>query len=658
LRPGLHQIAAAGAAGATLLLALSGLQVVYAATSSSPAVAHARILHFPKDRSLGTVFIQDASLRREITTFYHWTGDGVSDRWEQLGQAQGDVIIPSGQRVKLHVSREGWKDLSPLTALAPDDIYELCILGMGSSREEAEERGFIGARSGSAGDAIMPHVGYLTGLKILDLSLTDVTGRGLHHIEGMKSLESLRMPRFANDGGMNYVTKLTHLKRLYFGRNNVTNSGVAKLAALRDLEELALGGKRMNDAALVHLKKLPKLYYLLLWTDPENPTFADAGMVHVREIHSLRILCPFRMSSIGDEGLAHLSGMPNLERLGLFHNTKITDLGMAHVAKMKSLRQLDITHTGIGDVGAEYLQPLTDLHLLELPDGISRPATVDLLATKPHLRRLWLGGSSNGTYGDEVLEQVGKMADLESLHVGGQNISDAGMVFIAKCNKLTNLSLFYSPITNKGLGELSKLTLLEGLSIHEAKLTTSGLAQLNGLRDLKTLTLHGVTPDESFMDISGLVSLRQLTVGPIHKGEALRDEDLACLARLPNLEWFQMPWLRGISDAGLAHLAGLTKMERLGVGGEGITDAGLDHLAGMKRLDHLTISGNLTEKGLLKLQQNPNLANLTFVTPNPLGKDVTEKLMVRLPKLLMFRSGRDLQHASPQMVKAAVRKTR
>jgi len=44
---------------------------------------------------------------------------------------------------------------------------------------------------------------------------------------------------------------------------------------------------------------------------------------------------------------------------------------------------------------------------------------VDLLATKPRLRRLRINSSSNCTYGDEVLEQIGKMADLEHLAFGG-----------------------------------------------------------------------------------------------------------------------------------------------------------------------------------------------------------------------------------------------
>ena len=36
------------------------------ATVPPPSATPARILHFPRDRSLGTVYVRDASVRREI----------------------------------------------------------------------------------------------------------------------------------------------------------------------------------------------------------------------------------------------------------------------------------------------------------------------------------------------------------------------------------------------------------------------------------------------------------------------------------------------------------------------------------------------------------------------------------------------------------------
>jgi|GEM_PF-3053653 len=58
------------------------------------------------------------------------------------------------------------------------------------------------------------------------------------------------------------------------------------------------------------------------------------------------------------------------------------------------------------------------------------------------------------------------------------------------------------------------------------------------------------------------------------------------------------------------------------------------------------------------IREPANPANLTFTAPTPLSKDAPSKLMARLPKLIMFKTGPDLQHLRPHMGTAGVRKTR
>jgi Leucine-rich repeat (LRR) protein len=600
-----------------------------------------RILHFPKNRSLGWLYTQDAGLRREIESFYHWV-DGVTAEWKKIGDARGDVTIPAGQRVQLIVTPEGWKDLSPLAKLAPDDLYALSFMGTGLSPEATEERGYLPRATAIAGDQVMTHVTRLTGLKILDLHTTEIAAAGLRYIERMKSLECLFVPQKMNDAGMSHVAKVTGLKRLYFKQNNVTNRGLARLAELRELEELELGGRQINNDGLVHVSKLPKLKYLMLWGDG----FTNAGMVHVKEIRSLRTFHPVSSMRFGDEGLAQLSSLPNLERLTVNGRREIGDAGMAHIAKMKSLRQLDVTGADLSDVGAEHLQRLENLESLHLSDSLSRPALVALLATKPHLRDLRCSGSSNSTYGDEVLDQVGKMADMEDLFACGTQVSDKGMAFLTKCPKLKKLSLFGCPITNQGLAEIGKLTHLEELTTYRAKFTTSGLKQLNGLSKLREMRVSTVEADDNLMDISGLTSLRRLTLSEMpHKGRQLRDDDLACLANLKQLESLAPGY--SFTDAGLAHVAGLTRVTRLSIGGPEVTDQGLAHLSGMKDLQHLTIKGNFTDKGVLRLDRFRSLAMLFLICPEKPSEETFTKLTQRTPLLSYIEYGPDLQKMRP-----------
>jgi len=66
-----------------------------------------RIVHFPKDRHLGT-------LRLQTETGKHMS---ILDRgfdYEYFGSAKGDVSVPAGKRLILFAGQDAWKDFSPL----------------------------------------------------------------------------------------------------------------------------------------------------------------------------------------------------------------------------------------------------------------------------------------------------------------------------------------------------------------------------------------------------------------------------------------------------------------------------------------------------------------------------------------------------------------
>jgi hypothetical protein len=78
---------------------------------------------------------------------------------------------------------------------------------------------------------------------------------------------------------------------------------------------------------------------------------------------------------------------------------------------------------------------------------------------------------------------------------------------------------------------------------------------------------------------------------------------LADIGRLPRLERLHANSVR-VTDVGMAHLAGLTKLRSLGIEGTpGLTDAGLAHLAGLEQLEGLMIQGTMGIEG-------PGLAHL------------------------------------------------
>ncbi len=90
------------------------------------------------------------------------------------------------------------------------------------------------------------------------------------------------------------------------------------------------------------------------------------------------------------------------------------------------------------------------------------------------------------------------------------------------------------------------------------------------------------------------------------------DEQLAeKLEGLTKLKSLDLEWCEKITDSGLAHLKGLTKLEKLNLDGTKITDEGLAHLKGLTKLEWLHLySTAITDEGLVHLKRFSKLTHL------------------------------------------------
>ncbi len=585
-----------------------------------------RIVRFPEDRSLGALYVQDTDAERRIETFHHWI-DGTT--WESFGEARGDVPVPPRKRLWLSVGKDAWKDLSPLSRLSPDDLYRLLFSYLSP-----------GEKSTGPDDRCVRHLLSLTGLKVLDLNNTNITPEGLKLIRNLKSLESFTIPAGTTDAGMAHVCQLWSLKALHFSENKVTNAGLAHLANLSSLEELDLGGEHMGDEGLVHIGKLPSLGYLLLW----GKGFSDAGMAHLRNCRSLRILNLMHLP-ITDTGLAHLSVLTGLERLDLY-DTRVTDAGLVHLKGTRSLKMLNlgsIPKGQITDKGVAHLKDIKSLEYLDLPNESVTDEGLAYLSELKMLRHLSVPiphyvnpKDYTKYYTEKGLAELVKLPLLEELHLAGPGVTDASMAHVRELTKLQNLGLFGCPITGKGLAEVTRLTSLQELWLFASKVTLSDLSQLNAIPSLTYLRVQQIERGAGVLDIGKLTKLEKLTIG-LNRNLSFLDEDLACLSKLTGLKWLQLGPHEGISDAGMAHLAGLTSLERFGIGGAGLTDNGLAYLANMKKLDHLTLTGDFTDDGLRHLEGLTELSYLNVTSEGAFSNGALDRLRKSLPKIQVFR---------------------
>ena len=91
--------------------------------------------------------------------------------------------------------------------------------------------------------------------------------------------------------------------------------------------------------------------------------------------------------------------------------------------------------------------------------------------------------------------------------------------------------------------------------------------------------------------------------------EEFHDLDLVCLEDLPDVEEIWIP--ESITDAGLDHLRGMTKLEQVHLRGAGFTDAGLRKLRGFRGLRSLSSkNAKFTDEGLRELSQHSKLQDL------------------------------------------------
>jgi len=602
--------------------------VVRKYAGQQPAAANSlsaeRVVHFPADRTLGKLMIQDETAKRDIKSFFHWTEAGDSE-WEYLGQARGDVTVPAGKRLALYVAQDAWKNLSPLLSLRPDDLHMLTIYGPYQGGTLPDDR-------------CVPYIAHLTGLKVLGLEMTSISAEGIKSLTALTDLQRFALSKRVTDQTMEVISQMASLKGLYVSQNTLTNAGLANLAKLANLEELDLGAERMSDAALAHLANLPRLRYLML----QGKGWTDSGMAHLKNIPSLKILHLGHLTQLTDAALVHISEMPCLENLSLHWNENVTDSGIARLKKLANLKKLDIANSKATVRGVAQLAEIKTIDSLWVPGRILNDEVLSYLGQLSNLKELHIarpyhaGPNQDKTfYTDRGLAMLAGLKNLEALSIGSIGVTDEGLSHIAGLTKLRDLSIFGCPITDAGCDKLAALKSLDMLNLGYTEMTVSGLSRLSALPNLTNLHVNNIKPSRGALDLSGLSNLRKLSLW-IGRSSFFTDADLACMANLKKLEWLQMS-PRRFSDRGLAYIAGLTEMERLGIGGPELTDEGLQHLAKMTKLDHLTIDdGNITDEGLTYLQGHDRLGYLSITSRKRISGAAKRSLREHLPDLATF----------------------
>lgn len=220
-----------------------------------------RTLRFPTEYSMGRLW-----LRRWNSPIVTWADmeETDADSWLELGEARGEVHIPSGGELKLWLFYEK-VDLSPLSTFAPRDIQRIAALF--DRRLNAENMECLQNLTG------------LLELSFFSLWKPAVTDEGLKFLQNLNGLRWLGLDNtHVTDEGVSYLRGIQNLERLDLDDTAVSDVGLASLAHLKNLEDLRLLSPSLTDEGLLYLHGLQNLKRLWLL----NTAVSGAGVASLQ----------------------------------------------------------------------------------------------------------------------------------------------------------------------------------------------------------------------------------------------------------------------------------------------------------------------------------------------------------------------------------------
>jgi uncharacterized protein YjbI with pentapeptide repeats len=131
-----------------------------------------------------------------------------------------------------------------------------------------------------ATDADVERVASIDTVKLLDLSFTYVTDRGIEQLKRLQHLEDLRLDtaEFLTDAAMSHLRANRNLKHLVLRGVDITDVGMPHVAELTALRSLDMSHTMLGDVGLENLPSLTELEELKLGADLAGANLADANL--------------------------------------------------------------------------------------------------------------------------------------------------------------------------------------------------------------------------------------------------------------------------------------------------------------------------------------------------------------------------------------------
>ncbi len=404
------------------------------------------------------------------------------------------------------------------------------------------------------------------------------------------------------DAGLKRLAGFDQLTRLNLdGSIQLTDDGLAHLARLPQLQELDLSGYkgRITDKGLAVLRHLPELRrFQMCW----QQKISDAGLANLalcEHLESVDLLG----TPAGDGMIGSLTGKSKLRRFKT--GRSVTDAGLALLHGFPAFKNWhggEITYSLMSaDAGPTHLLvdgPFTDAGLAKLAglDGLFAltffwhcPAfTSKGLAPLTDLPHLGFLGCQDNHCDDVAMHHIAAIPRLRMLMGQGAVATDAGFAALSRSKTIEYIWGRECPnLTGRGFAALSAMPALRGLAVsckHVDDAALSALPSFPALREFMPMDVpdHGFrhvgqceqlealwcmycrdTGDVATEHIKGLSKLKSYYAG----ASQITDRSLAILARINSLERLEFWQCLRVTDAGVAHLAGLPRLREINLHG-------------------------------------------------------------------------------------------
>jgi formylglycine-generating enzyme required for sulfatase activity/S1-C subfamily serine protease len=202
---------------------------------------------------------------------------------------------------------------------------------------------------------------------------------------------------------------------------------------------------------------------------------------------------------------------------------------------------------------------------------------------------------------DADLSLARGLPEVESLHLNGTGITDAGLANLEGLTALVHINLNGSPqLTDQALLHLGKITSLEALQLNSTGTTDAGLGHLKNLKSLRQLSLAGVpgVHGPGFAQLIGLSELRDLSVSNTPFG----DQGMSIIQRFENLAILDISRTQ-VTDAGATQLKNMTVLTNLYMYGTATSDVTLSYLQGHTKLQRIRVGSRATDAGIAAMKK-------------------------------------------------------